>query len=839
MKNVYLWWGICSLFFIGGCTQKQINLAVPGVSKELAVSRKASVSDLKYKLEFHLPAQQKEAVKGKVEISFHLSKPEQIILDFREDRKKIKQITVNGQLSAYRFEKEHIIIPVSESVVGFNRMEIVFIAGDRSLNRNEDYMYTLLVPDRARTLFPCFDQPDLKARFTLSLRLPQGWQAVSNAPEKDAYEADKDRWVCFAETEPLSTYLFSFVAGRFERAFYTQEGRDISIYHRETDPQRVAQLPLIAGQVFGALNWMEEYTGIPYPFAKYDLIILPGFQFGGMEHTGATLYNDNRMFLTSHPTVNEELGRAELIAHETAHMWFGDYVTMKWFDDVWTKEVFANFFAAKMIKPLFPAVNHTLNDLKNFYAASYSEDRTAGSNAIKQDLGNLKDAGLVYGQIIYNKAPIVMQMLEKQLGEEAFRKGIQEYLDTYAYSNADWEGLMDILDRYTPVDLKKGSHIWVHEKGLPEISARKEKGWWWLVQRDTWNRGIQWAQPVSVMFLKGDSIKIKEVLLEKEKIRISLAAEADIVVPGGGGKGYGYFALDTASLSYGLKYWKNFQDPLHRMSILMALYENKRQGKLKSADFLTSILTSIQREENPLIYSVLLGYLESCCADLCTDKESIQKAEEKCLTLMYSSLGKEYRLGAFRTLLRIFRSPSCSQKIYTIWRLQQLPEGLYLSERDYMNMTYELCIRLPEKSEEMLEIQQSRITNPDRRREFNYVARALSPCAEIRDSLFFSLLKAENRQIEPWTLAVISYLNHPLRQKEALKYIRPALEALEDIQRTGDIFFPKNWVAATLRGHRSPAAANSVRDFLEAHPSYPPLLRNKILQSADHLLRLE
>ena len=110
-------------------------------------------------------------------------------------------------------------------------MEIVFIAGDRSLNRNEDYMYTLLVPDRARTLFPCFDQPDLKARFTLSLRLPQGWQAVSNAPEKDAYEADKNRWVCFAETEPLSTYLFSFVAGRFERAFYTP----VSYTHLENE----------------------------------------------------------------------------------------------------------------------------------------------------------------------------------------------------------------------------------------------------------------------------------------------------------------------------------------------------------------------------------------------------------------------------------------------------------------------------------------------------------------------------------------------------------------------------------------------------------------------------
>lgn len=838
MKNLYLWWVSCSLFFIGGCAQEQVNVVVAGVSKELAVYRKVAISDLKYKLEFHLPAQKDEAVKGKAKISFHLSKPDQIIMDFREDGEKIKRIVVNGRLSAYRFEKEHIVIPVSESVAGLNRVEIVFIAGDRSLNRNGDYLYTLLVPDRARTLFPCFDQPDLKARFTLSLCIPKGWQAVANAPEEESHEADQECWIRFAETEPLSTYLFSFVAGRFERAFYMQEGRGLSIYHRETDPQRIAQLSLIAGQVFRALNWMENYTGIPYPFAKYDLIILPGFQFGGMEHTGATLYNDNRMFLTDHPTVNEEWGRAELIAHETAHMWFGDYVTMKWFDDVWTKEVFANFLAAKMTRPLFPAVNHALNDLKNFYAAAYSEDRTAGSNAIKQALGNLKDAGLIYGQIIYNKAPIVMQMLEKQLGEEAFRKGVREYLNTYAYSNADWEGLIDILDRYTPADLKKWSHIWVNEKGLPEIFARKAEDGWWLIQQDSWDRGLQWAQSVNVMLLKGDSIKIKEVWLEEERARISPEAEADIVIPGGG-KGYGYFVLDTAALSYGLKHWSDFRDPVQRMIVLMTLYENKRQGKLKSADFLESILASIQKEENPLIYSALLGYLESCCADPSVAKESIQKVEEKCLALVDRSFGKEYSLGAFRTLLRIFRSPSCSRKIYAVWCSQQLPEKLYLSERDYMNMTYELCIRMPEKSREILDIQQARITNPDRRREFQYVARALNPCPQARDSLFSSLLKAENRQIEPWTMAVMSYLNHPLRQKESLKYIRPALEALEDIQRTGDIFFPKNWIAATLRGHYSLAAADSVRAFLEIHSSYPPLLRKKILQSADHLLRLK
>lgn len=839
MKKMYLWWAICSLFFMGGCAQKQVDWLVPGVSKELAAYRKASISDLKYKLEFQLPEQKCEVIEGQEEITFNLSEPTVIVLDFREEQQKLKQVSVNGQLAEYRFENEHIVIPAAETVTGLNRVEILFTAGNQSLNRNEDYLYTLLVPDRARTLFPCFDQPDLKARFTLKLRIPEGWQAVANSPVEKSYTDEDGRWIFFAETEPLSTYLFSFVAGCFERTFYTQAGRDISIYYRETDPGRVAQLPVIAGQVFNALDWMEKYTGIPYPFAKYDLIILPGFQFGGMEHTGATLYNDKRMFLAEHPTLNEELARAELIAHETAHMWFGDYVTMRWFDDVWTKEVFANFFAAKMTEPLFPAINHTLSALKNFYAASYSEDRTEGCNAIKQNLGNLKDAGLIYGQIIYNKAPVVMRMLEEKMGEESFRKGIQSYLTAYAYSNADWEELIDILDRHTAADLKKWSRVWVNEKGLPEITVRKEKGNWQLLQQDIWGRNIRWPQTIAVMLVKNDSLKIREVVLENETAEIVPEKEADVVIPGVGGKEYGYFALDSASLAYCLKHWKDNRDPVRRMSILMTLYENNREGKLRTADFMESLLSSIQTEENLFIYSTLLNYLGICCTDPRINEEDVRKVEEKCLALVQSLLGKEYKQGAFRTLLRIFRAPSCARKIYAIWESQKLPEGVYLSEQDYTDMAYALCIRLPEKTGRILDVQRSRIINPDRLREFDFIAPALSPCLNVRDSLFYSLLKAENRPAEPWTLSVLSYLNHPLRQKEALKYIRPALEILEDIQRTGDIFFPKNWVAVSLKGHHTPAAADTVRAFLETHPHYPPLLRNKILQSADHLLRLK
>lgn len=259
------------------------------------------------------------------------------------------------------------------------------------------------MPDRARTLFPCFEQPNLKATFSLRLDIPTAWKAVSNTYITKEETKGNCKTVTFAPTEPLSTYLFSFVTGKLEHQEYTEGNRKISAYYRETDSKKVAQLDTIFKQVTASLNWLEEYTNVPYPFAKYDFIILPGFQYGGMEHTGATLYNDTQMFLSENPTPDEELRRTQLIAHETAHMWFGDLVTMNWFDDVWTKEVFANYFAALITEPLFPQVNHQLNWMKTYTAASLSEDRTPGTTAIRQPLDNLQNAGLIDGQIIITK----------------------------------------------------------------------------------------------------------------------------------------------------------------------------------------------------------------------------------------------------------------------------------------------------------------------------------------------------------------------------------------------------------------------------------------------------
>ena len=174
-------------------------------------------------------------------------------------------------------------------------------------------------------------------------------------------------------------------------------------------------------------------------------------------------------------TQNQLLDRASIIAHETAHMWFGDLVTMRWFNDVWMKEVFANFMAAKIVNPSFPQVNHDLRFLLAHYPAAYQVDRTAGTNPIRQQLANLNEAGQLYGPIIYQKAPIVMRQLEMMVGEQPFRDGLREYLKRYAFGNATWLDLVRILDERTRENVAAWSRAWVEERGRPEFTTARAR----------------------------------------------------------------------------------------------------------------------------------------------------------------------------------------------------------------------------------------------------------------------------------------------------------------------------------------------------------------------------
>ena len=814
---------------------KPVPVVEDGVSLELARYRSEMVSDVRYDIAFRIPEMRSERVEGRETITFSLRSRTSLQLDFREGRDAVLSLKVNGRDCPIHYQNEHVVLIREALKKGENTVEVAFISGDRSLNRNEGYLYTLFVPDRARTVFPCFDQPDLKGRFSLTLEIPAAWEAVANGSVQDTEVAGERKTITFRETPPLSTYLFAFAAGEWQKATRYRNGEPLNVYYRETDPAKTAQMDDIFSQVFQSLDWMEDYTGIPQPFEKYDFVIVPGFQFGGMEHPGAILFNDKRMFLGEAPTTAEKLSRIELIAHETSHLWFGDAVTMRWFNDVWTKEVYANYFGAKISTPLYPEVNVPLRDFKNFNLTAYAEDRTAGTNAIRRDLPNLSSAGLIYGNIVYDKAPVVMRMLSDLLGEEAFRDGIREYLNTFLYGNATWNDLISILDGRTEMDLRTWSHVWVEEKGMPKISYSVKGNTLTVRQEDPLGRGLVWPQYIPFGNAAGETV-----------VRVwSDAPEVSVVLPEGcpavlfpdpEALAYGWFSLDASTLSAAVQALSAVSKPEARLSLLAALYENALCGELAPDRFAAVLERELRSETDPLVAGAAASFLKTL--SIHGPLAGSELLEHLLLdTASDASIPGEIRLTALRALMEVFRSP---ENLSLLWKVFQEGNGflgLKLGVRDYMTLAYELAVRCPEQFEAIRTIQEGRIQNPDVLREFRFVYRAVSPDKESRDAVFASLLEPEGRSVEPWAASALSYLNHPLHEAEAVEYIYPGLEELPEIQRTGDIFFPKNWCTNLLRGHDSSAAAAQVRRFLADHPDFPPLLEGKLLQAADHLLR--
>ena len=213
------WWNLLLLAGLIACqpdASETAALTEPGVSQELAQFRKTTYQDVTYRLSFTLPEEKEKPVTGVVNITWKQKQQEPLIIDFRADSSQVLSVRLNDQPVEYRLENEHIFIPAENIGAGENNVAIAFRAADQSLNRRDEFLYTLLVPDRARTLFPCFDQPNIKARYSLQLDLPESWIAVANGKiiNEDTLSVPNRRLVHFQETEPLPTYLFSFVAGK-------------------------------------------------------------------------------------------------------------------------------------------------------------------------------------------------------------------------------------------------------------------------------------------------------------------------------------------------------------------------------------------------------------------------------------------------------------------------------------------------------------------------------------------------------------------------------------------------------------------------------------------------
>jgi aminopeptidase N len=823
--------------------------AATGISRALASNRAARVTGLTYDVHLRVPTPKTDPVTGTLTATFTLTRPaDGLAFDFGPAETALHSTTVNGQVVEPHVDSGHILLSARSLVAGKNEVTFEFTAGDAALNRQDELLYTLFVPARASLTLPCLDQPNLKARWRLRLDIPIGWTAVSNGRESGRVATSTHVGYLFEETAPLPTYLFAFAAGRFQVEYARRNDQLVRMYHRETDVERVSKNRQAVFDLHDrAITWLEDYTAIAYPFGKLDFVLIPSFQFSGMEHPGAIFYNANTLLLDATATENQFLSRASVIAHETAHMWFGNFVTMQWFDDVWMKEVFANFMAAKIVNPSFPGVNHDLRFLLQHYPAAYDVDRTAGTNPIRQTLPNLDEAGSLYGAIIYQKAPIVMRQLERLVGETTLRDGLREYLTLHGFSNAAWPDLVGILDDRSPHDLQAWSHAWVSERGRPTIATELavEGGRITalrLRQSDPAGRSLLWTEQLDVIIGRSGQV-------ERHPLTINAAVTdvpgvvgtptPDWILPTGQGLGYGDFDLDRTSLDWLVANAATIGNPVDRGAAYVALWESMLDGDVRVDQERALVFGALARETDSLNVQLLLDQARGLFWRFTRDADrTVVAAElEPILRAGLDRANSSQAKGAwFATLRSVAVTPRTVAWLADVWARKYLIVGLTLSEVDDIDLALDLAVRSAEP--DVVAAQLARTTNADRKARLTFIAPAVSPDPSVREAFFRGLADVKNRAREAWVLDAARYLHHPLRAADSARLVVPALELVREIQRTGDIFFPKRWADATLSGYQSEEMSTRVSALIAALPAdYPARLRWVLLSSADPLFR--
>ncbi|MEE3225528.1 MAG: M1 family aminopeptidase, partial [Bacteroidota bacterium] len=427
---------------------------------------------------------------------------------------------------------------------------------------------------------------------------------------------------------------------------------------------------------------------------------IPIFQYGGMEHVGAIQYRESTLFLDQTATESQLLSRAKLIAHETSHMWFGDLVTMNWFNDVWMKEVFANFMADKIVNPAFPEVNHDLLFVLSHYPGAYGEDRTKGANPIRQELDNLKNAGSLYGGIIYHKAPIMMRQLELATGKKAFQEGIQEYIKTYANDNAVWDDLVSILDTKTNLDLKKWSEVWVNQSSRPVFSEEItydtqntiEK--LQLIQSAEDGSAKIWPQTFKIGLVYADSTHILTAAFKEKRLLLEGAQglpKPQQIIYNYDGMGYGIFPQKDDLLQSLLQ----VEDEVARGYSYINVHENLLNAGLNPISVFELYKKGLVNEKNALILNRISSQMQNLYWTYLTDiqRESHKKELED---LVYNQLQQALPANIKKTLFGLFESiaysPSGKDRLYAIWSKETLINNLKLNEDDYTGIAMQLAL---------------------------------------------------------------------------------------------------------------------------------------------------
>jgi alanyl aminopeptidase len=567
---------------------------------------------------------------GLIDITYEVVEPDQI---------KIKANTILEQ-GIYNLK--------AEFTNEFNTQAVSLYRAEKD---GESYLFTQMEDMEARKAFPCWDEPGYKNPFQLTLTVSDDNYPISNTPIES--ETKKDNWTTykFMKTKPLSTYLLAICLGPFDLI----DVPDMSIPTRIVTAKGKGNMTNMAVKTAPPLlKWFEKYFNRPYPYKKLDLIAVPEFWPGGMENAGAITFTEGSLVVDENSaTLPDKRWQASVISHELAHMWFGDLVTMQWWDDLWLNEAFAEWIGNRAVSEVYPQYDIMLSGIPSLHR-QMNRDARPSAEAIRQPIEENSD---LLGNIgaVYYKGEHVINMFERGIGTETFRKGVLDYIDANAWGNAKAEDLWQALNKITETDFAEAIKTFINQPGIPLVTLEPEgDGSYKLSQTRFVNYGNEplefdyWHIPISLKYKTENGVKTFSTMLTGESKTIKLPSDGKInwVMPNMEFTGYYRWRVPVNML---LEITENASTDLsviERIGLLRNLSALLDAGVIGGDDYM-DVVSRFNKDSHPnVLFSVLNG-MSKIRGSFITDdlKEPFAKFVNKTLKPTMEMIGLEAKEG--------------------------------------------------------------------------------------------------------------------------------------------------------------------------------------------------
>ena len=736
----------------------------------------------------------------------------------------------------------------------------------------ETYLYSQFeVPD-SRRVFAVFEQPDLKASFTFTVTTPSSWTVLSNSPTPEPTPTeDSDgsggiHTFAFAPTEPMSSYVTAIVAGPYVGAtdeYVASDGRTVplGVYCRKSLVEHMDSAEILDLTKRG-FAYYEDLFATPYAFTKYDQIFVPEFNAGAMENAGCVTHRDDYIF-RSRPVEARVERRAVTILHELAHMWFGDMVTMTWWNDLWLNESFAEFTSTLATAEVtrWSQAWTTFQTLEKGWA--YNQDQLSSTHPVAAEINDLHDVEVNFDGITYAKGASVLAALVGYVGRDNFFAGIQRYLAAHAYANAELADLLRELETVSGRDLSTWTRLWLQEAGVTTLRMQVTTDADSVITQAAVRQEIPADSPASLRphrvaigcySLTGQGTDAR--LERTDRIELDVDGEltpvpelvgtkrADVLVLNDDDLTYAKIRLDEDSLAQGLAHIDAFTESLPRSIVLASAWDMTRDGELAASRFLKAALPALGVEEHSSVIQGLLGRVATCLSGFlppAVRHDLAQQTADQLLTLVRAAqAGSDKQLQLVRALAAHAVTGEQLDVVTGLLEGSAVLDGLDVDQDLRWDLLTALVAadRYGEEQIRAEEAQDRTTTGRERAAE----ARAAIPTPEAKAATWRALIDDASMPNETQVRVLRGLTSVERRPELLVPFVSSYVETIDSVWSSRTFHMAENlltglWSCSTV-GLDGSDPATALKGWLESHAQAPAALRRIVRENLDDTLRV-